>query len=67
MPSAASNSSIAARVPEPGLPMFRRLPLKSAKLVMLASLRASSVNGSGCTENTARMSENGSLKMPVPL
>jgi hypothetical protein len=32
------------------------LPLKSAKVRMFASLRATTVNGSGCTENTARRS-----------
>ena len=43
-------------MPEPGLPTLKRLPLKSSNLVTPASLRASTVNGSGCTENTARRS-----------
>ena len=65
--SAASSSSIAERVPEPGLPTLKRLPLKSVNCLMLASLRATTVNGSGCTENTARRSLSGSLNGPVPL
>ena len=55
-PICLSSSSIEASVPEPGLPILKRLPLKSSNLVTPASLRASTVNGSGCTENTARRS-----------
>ena len=55
-PICLSSSSIDASVPEPGLPILKRLPLKSVNLVTPASLRARTVNGSGCTENTARRS-----------
>jgi hypothetical protein len=55
-PIAPSSSSIEARVPEPGLPTLNFLPLKSAKSSTLASLRASTVNGSGCSDITARSS-----------
>src|SRR5690606_36983059 len=67
-PSAPRSSSIDERVPEPGLPTLKRLPLKSAKLCTLASLRATTVNGSGCTENTARSSAQApaSLNCPAP-
>ena len=58
---------MAERVPEPGLPTLTRLPLRSENLVMPASLRATSVNGSGCTENTALRSLCGSLKEPAAL
>ena len=56
-------------MPEPGLPTLKRLPLKSVKALMLASLRATTVNGSGCTENTARWSPQApaSLNWPRPL
>ncbi|CFE03238.1 Uncharacterised protein [Bordetella pertussis] len=50
----ASSSSIEARVPEPGLPTLKRLPLKSSNDLMPASLRASTVKGSGWMENTER-------------
>ena len=45
-PSAAISSSIVPRCPEPGLPMFTRLPLRSANVAMPASARATTVNGS---------------------
>ncbi len=45
-------------MPEPGLPMLTRLPFRSSSLAMFASLRASTVNGSGWIENTARRSAN---------
>ena len=56
-------------MPEPGLPTLNRLPLKSVKLLMFASLRESTVNGSGCSENTARRSPYApaSLKFATPL
>ncbi len=53
---APSISSAEARVPLPGLPTLKRLPLKSANDFTPASLRATTVKGSGCTENTARRS-----------
>src|SRR5690606_5237723 len=67
-PSAPSSSSIEARVPDPGLPTLKRLPLKSVNSLTLASLRATTVNGSGCTENTARRSPYApaSLNCPTP-
>ena len=55
-PICLSSSSIDDNVPEPGLPILKRLPLKSANVVTPASLRANTVNGSGCTEKTARRS-----------
>ena len=68
MPIAAISSSSEARVPEPGLPTLKRLPLKSAKLRIPASLRASTVKGSGCTENTERRSAWApSLNCAMPL
>jgi hypothetical protein len=56
-------------VPEPGLPTLKRLPLKSAKLLTFASLRASTVKGSGCSENSERSSFHGpwSLNTAEPL
>ena len=68
-PIAASSSSIDERVPEPGLPTLKRLPLKSSNLVMFASLRATTVKGSGCKANTARMSliAPSFLNAPSPL
>ncbi|MNN80130.1 hypothetical protein D3C81_1968330 [compost metagenome] len=53
-PIVASSSSIEARVPEPGLPTLNRLPLRSSKPLMLDSLRATTVNGSGWIEKTER-------------
>ncbi|CFW11854.1 Uncharacterised protein [Bordetella pertussis] len=41
-------------MPEPGLPTLKRLPLKSSNDLMPASLRASTVKGSGWMENTER-------------
>ena len=68
-PIAAISSSIAARVPEPGLPTLKRLPFRSLSVRALTSLRATTVNGSGCTENTARRSPCGppSLNCARPL
>ena len=40
--------------PEPGAPTLTRLPFRSSKVLMPASARAITVNGSGWTENTAR-------------
>ena len=45
-PRAAISSSIVPRWPEPGLPMFTRLPFRSAKVAISASVRATTVNGS---------------------
>ena len=46
------------RWPEPGLPTLTRLPLRSSKVSIPASARATTVKGSGWTENTARRSSN---------
>ena len=67
-PMASRTTSIVARWPEPGLPTFTRLPLRSSKVLMPESARATTVNGSECTENTARRSVKGplSLNFDVP-
>ena len=52
------HSSMEARVPDPGLPTLKRLPLKSLKLRDVGPLRLSTVKGSGCREKTARRSVN---------
>jgi hypothetical protein len=51
-------TSIVPRWPEPGLPILTRLPFRSANFAMPLSARATTVNGSGCTEKTARSSLN---------
>ena len=56
--SAAISASMMAREPEPGLPTSTRLPRRWSKLRMPESLRATTVNGSACTANTARRSLN---------
>jgi hypothetical protein len=63
------STSIVPRWPEPGLPMFTRLPLRSSKLSMPASARATTVKGSGWTEKTDRSSSKGPAlsKEEVPL
>ena len=68
-PSAASMTSQVPRVPEPGLPMLRRLPLASVMLLMPEASLAMTVTGSGCTEKTARsfLKAPLSLNFDVPL
>ncbi len=55
-PLTAMISSKVSRWPEPGLPTFTRLPLRSSKLAICASRRAKMVNTSLWRENTARIS-----------
>ena len=67
-PSACISASMVARCPEPGLPMLTRLPGRSSNVVIPELARATTVNGSACSENTERSSGNapGAVNGPLP-
>jgi hypothetical protein len=60
-PFACMTSSKVSRLPEPGTPMFTRLPSSPPRSVMPLSLRTTTVRISDCSENTARSSTAPSL------